>query len=264
MKNNGEYYSTLLKIIFIGGNLMFINGVYYQDFSVPFASITKGNAQTANSQIQSSPIYGGGTGVNAGPNGRFIGSLSYWQNELNTNYSYNTIFNLVKAVNAANVTRVSGAEMQIIADRIINNYKTKQDLKTALSQNPFYINGSVRDVKQNHILCVIATPIKMNNGNYRCNLSFASKLCQFASKILNAGYEYSKYDSVVSSHLPIYVNEYLCVQLDEKHFSMNGKDIDEKMKTYAEYCEYIGKIIAKVNQGITREEFDHIVWYTNK
>lgn len=254
----------------------------FQTFKVPFVAITKANAQIVNSQIQSSQIYGGGTGVNAAPKGRFIGSIAYWKNKLSANYCYNTILELVKAVNASNVTRVSANDMQDIAEYIWNNYKTSQDLENALSKDPFNVVNNVKSPSNNHILYKIAEyPFKKNNGG-KYYLSFATKFCQFASKILNAGYEYSKYDKIVAENLPTYIKNYLSkkdllssdmgnrkmpkdrfLASDKKAKTAGGRD---KMYTvlYAEYCDYIDRIIAKVNQGITREEFDHIVWYTNK
>ena len=114
---------------------------------------------------------------------------------------------------------------------------------------------------------------KNKNGN-RFNISFASKFCAYASKFLNCEIEYSKYDNVVSAALPKYVEIYLNekVKLSEYKISYNNDDsMNTKLKRilyiYKKYSIVISKILETIKQDgieITKEEFDHIVWYGMK
>ncbi|MBO4733823.1 MAG: hypothetical protein J5662_05015 [Clostridia bacterium] len=244
----------------------------FQTFNVggkDYVAITRHNSDMVECALLLDTTFRGGTGVSAKPKGRFLGSDAYWQDVIQKVKTFSDyekfIEELIETVDRVNVTHLSAAvngkaEMK---KRIINKCKDLQSLKNALSKNPF-INGKVRDVDPNHILYKLAEPLPAQKGGTRSNVSFASKLCQFASKILNAGYEYSKYDSIVAKTLPVYIEHYLGVKVAKRQFSLDAKPFHAKMQIYAEYCDYIDKIIAKVNQGITREEFDHIVWYTNK
>lgn len=242
-----------------------------------YAEISRNNADIIECILSFDATYSGGTGVNAAPNKRFSGSLAYWQNWVNEIFAISSataqkkeykrfIDKLVKAVDQSNATHLTAAidgrgEM---AKRIIAKCITLQDLRNELLKKPFITNNGIENVDPNHILYELAGKLPDTKGGFRCNLSFASKFCQFASKILNAGYEYSKYDNIVSKALPIYINEYLGIKVNGGYFLTGGMLLSEKTLKYAEYCDYIDKIIAKVNQGISREEFDHIVWYTNK
>ena len=244
----------------------------FQTFNVDgkdYVAITRHNSDMVECALTLDTTFRGGIGVDAKPKGRFSGSNAYWQDKIQkiktfTDYE-KFIEELIETVDRANVTHISAAVngKKEIKKRIINKCMDLKSLKDALSKNPF-VNGKVRDVDPNHILYKLAEPLPATKGGMRSNVSFASKLCQFASKILNAGYEYSKYDSIVAKTLPIYIEHYLGVKVARTRFSLDGKTFNVKMQTYAEYCAYIDKIIAVACPGMTREEFDHIVWYTNK
>lgn len=242
-----------------------------------YAAITRDNADIIECVLSYDKMYRKGIGVTAVPKGRFIGSDAYWQEKIaevkNGACTYKDfIKHLVESVDRANDTHLNTAinGRKEMAKRVIANCKTLSDLKKALSKNPFYMNSGVKDVDPNHILHKLAEPLPAKKGGIRCNVSFASKFCQFASKILNAGYEYSKYDNIVSKALPVYIDKYLHIKISDRFFLTGGKPFSEKTWKYAEYCDYIDEIRKKVNTGksqsqqISREEFDHIVWYTNK
>ena len=134
--------------------------------------------------------------------------------------------------------------------------------------------------------------------NDKFNLSFATKFCHYLSWYLFNKEEdknmYAIYDSVVAETLPLYI-EYIekyqkedqkkddIKDIREKRYSHDNSSIksflkeppfkkeqdDEKaiLKFYATYMEIIDKVIEKGCEGspkITRRQFDHLVWYSNK
>ena len=94
---------------------------------------------------------------------------------------------------------------------------------------------------------------KGNPHRGRRNLSFASKFCHYACFYLFDGKHrdnYSIYDSIVSKALPSYMERY---GIEKKKFT-----------TYAEYQEAIDEVIKKSRSGISRNGFDHLLWYCYK
>ena len=95
-----------------------------------------------------------------------------------------------------------------------------------------------------------------NKGNlkHRTNPSFASKFCHYACFYLFKGLpeqdNYSIYDSVLRRALPKYAEKYeiKCSNL----------------KNYRNYRKIIDEIIAKSNSNISRNGFDHLLWYYHK
>ncbi len=248
-----------------------------------YVAITRDNADIIECILSFDATYSGGTGVNAKPNKRFGGSLAYWQNWANKIFAISSattqekeykrfVDELVEVVDRSNATHLTAAinGRGKTAKRITTKCKTLQDLKNELSKDPFIAKNGIEDVDPNHILHKLSEPLPSKKGSMRCNISFASKFCQFASKILGASYEYSKYDNIVSKALPAYINKYLNIKYNSGYFLTGGKSLSEKTRKYAKYCNCIDKILEKVNAGksnsqqISREEFDHIVWYTNK
>lgn len=154
----------------------------------------------------------------------------------------------------------------IIRKRILKTCSKYSDMVAELEKNL---------VEQNHIITEIAAHIRAKRGNTsdRYNLSFASKFCAYAAKYLETQQQYVIYDQVIASHLWLYVDIYLCEKSDNKTFDFysyrerqikKNRPIDIR-KFYLDYSQKIEKIIDRVaSQGISKEEFDHIVWYCLK
>lgn len=90
----------------------------------------------------------------------------------------------------------------------------------------------------------------------RQNLSFASKFCHYACMYIFKGVEeqdnFSIYDSVVCTNIPKYAMYY--------HISLpkNYKLL------YKDYIATIDKIIDASGNQISRNGFDHLIWYFHK
>ncbi|MBE5845141.1 MAG: hypothetical protein E7302_13375 [Butyrivibrio sp.] len=98
---------------------------------------------------------------------------------------------------------------------------------------------------------------KSNSGKKyrpRKNISFASKFCHYMCFYLFEGKaeqdNYSIYDSVVASALPKYQNFYKC------DMALKKKDFN-----YVDYIRTIDGIIEKSGSNISRNGFDHLLWY---
>ena len=90
----------------------------------------------------------------------------------------------------------------------------------------------------------------------RENKSFASKFCHYACFYLFEGMDeqdnYSIYDSILKNALPLYIDYY-------------GIDIKkQELKDYAVYSETIEKIINAAGNQISKNGFDHLLWYYYK
>ena len=88
----------------------------------------------------------------------------------------------------------------------------------------------------------------------RRNISFASKFCHYSCFYLFKGNEaqdnFSIYDSVVAKALPKYLDYYRL----NNEFNIKDKD-------YRNYSEAIDAIIEASKFQISRNGFDHLVWY---
>lgn len=193
--------------------------------------------------------------------GLYCGSTAYWFNEMiKPNSDFRTcVLGAVVAMDRTNSTHLESAinGRQIMRDIICNNCKDVSDLIKML-EVPFKASD------KNHLISLLTKGIPDKKGGERCNLSFATKFCAYASIFLKAKIEYSKYDNVVSSVLPTYVKLYLNEKRKRKDYDKNGS-YQHHLDVYELYFNDIGRILDKVkDQKINRDDFDHILWYSNK
>ena len=89
----------------------------------------------------------------------------------------------------------------------------------------------------------------------RRNKSFASKFCHYACMSLFTGNEqdnFSIFDSILCNAIPLYADYY-------------NIEISKKFRTsYSEYMSVIDQIIQQSGDEISRNGFDHLVWYFHK
>ncbi len=162
------------------------------------------------------------------------------------------IKNVVKALDRENSTHLNSDRTGIdtMTDRICRIKKA--DLVRYL-KNPVETN-----YKLLHTLAEKTTPAKKSKNNAklvgRRNPSFASKFCHYACFFLFDGKKeqdnYSIYDSVIRKALPQYMEYY--------------KVADRNLNDYIEYQRTIDEIIKKSKSGISRNGFDHLLWYCYK
>ena len=92
--------------------------------------------------------------------------------------------------------------------------------------------------------------------NARQNYSFASKFCHYACMHIFQGLDeqdnFSIFDSVVCANIPKYA-EYYHIFLPKNYKS-----------SYVDYISTIDKIIAASGNQISRNGFDHLLWYFHK
>ena len=111
------------------------------------------------------------------------------------------------------------------------------------------------------------------DGGARYNISFATKFCAYAAIFLESQIKYSKYDNIVSDALPTYVKVYLGETKNAREYKINEyhrRNLDDaenyqyRLDVYAKYESAISRILNELSKDsiyLSREEFDHIVWY---
>ena len=189
---------------------------------------------------------------NARPVGGYEGSTAYWMVRLkeyleshkNLNKDckeyVDIIANVVNAVDRDNSTHLnSDGGRNIIKERILG--LNKDDFLKPLKKRTFDLYEK------------IAKRTSQNKGA-RTNPSFASKFCHYACMFLFEGEReqdnFSICDDILRKIIPQYASYY---------------DIDFKKKmSYREYSEIIDKILDKSGNKISRNGFDHLLWYYYK
>ena len=204
--------------------------------------------------------------------GKYCGSIRYWFEKMldpNSNYS-ECVLGAVTAVDRSNSTHLETVfeGRKKMRDRIVEHYPNVITLRGAISI-PFTSEN------WNHIIHKLTEgglfSIKDNSEMFF--ISFASKFITYASIVLNNSYLHSKYDGVVSANLPLYAKLYLNKTFRKTKFKVNqnnGNFVAKREKGLRMYGEYVStingilEVLEKVNVELTREEFDHIVWYCTK
>lgn len=176
----------------------------------------------------------------------YAGSTAYWMSQLkeilvdkqNTNKFESVVAKAVCAVDRENSTHLNadGCGREEITQRIIN--ETPKGLIEKLRAADLGLIG-------------IISAKTMAKTKARTNLSFASKFCHYACFYLFEGLpeqdNYSIYDNIVKKALPLYAD----------YYKLTLRSLDD----YSAYQKAIDEIIAKSNSGISRNGFDHLLWY---
>ena len=157
---------------------------------------------------------------------------------------------------------------------IIRNYcYTVNELKDAVCVNPTQFDCD-------NLFYRMCETMLNHKGDKANNISFASKYIAYSRKYLNNNdVSFSKYDSVVSQKLSLYENIYVDsnIEIDVNKFKNKASDrkhlndIERQKYTYDVYIKYMNAINSILdclerdnNIKITKEEFDHIIWYSSK
>ncbi len=192
---------------------------------------------------------------------KYYGSSSYWLNQLNEiiysnkkksskGYDYNQIiYNLIIAIDNENSTHLNSDKIGRMAvyERILKIKRTK------------LIDYLKNPGKEYELINIIQTPKYKNEKNH---LSFATKFCHYSSLFLFKDQDeednFSIYDNVLKKSLPKYIKKYLNKDVNEKEYENN----------YVIYMKYIDEIRAKATKmygdKISRNGFDHLLWYYHK
>ena len=225
------------------------------------AKITRDNVAIVEAMIRNDSAYIRVNDPSAGPkynrSGKqtYGGSSAYWMTKLKrclnnkgdcADYSYEEIIRgAVEAIDRENSTNLNADSCgrEEIIKRILK--REKRELLTCLSQ-PEY-----EDMKLVRIIAKVTSAEK----RARTNLSFASKFCHYACFFLFDGMEsqdnYSIYDSILRNVLPNYLEYY-------------GIKEQFDLADYKQYQQAIDRIREASGIEISRNGFDHLLWYYHK
>ena len=181
---------------------------------------------------------------------KYHGSTAYWFSRLNEFCQSNQgdyaeiIFGCIIAVDNENGTHLNADHIgrEVLKNRIVE--WGQENLLKSLKERDFAL------VKK------LAERTGTQKGA-RCNPSFASKFCHFACKNMFEGEDaednFSIYDSVLCGVLPAYASHY-------------GVEVKSKkqLENYEVYSQKIDEIISKSGGAISRNGFDHLLWYYHK
>ena len=223
-----------------------------------YVELSKTNVAKVEAMIRNDSDYMKSGNVTSGPNGKYGGSTAYWANHFSKIYKNDTVENerkiveeLVKAIDRENSTHLNADNVGIdqITDRIMSHLHT--DLWELLKE-PEKSRYEIIDILSQETK-VAASDTKHKP---RQNYSFATKFCHYVCYYLfDSEIEqdnFSIYDFFVANAIPKYAKKY-------------GIDIKEiNMKCYPDYIATIDKIIEASGSGISRNGFDHLLWYYNK
>lgn len=192
---------------------------------------------------------------------KYNGSSYYWLNQLKEiiyskkeistlGYSYEQIiYNLIIAIDNENATHLN-------SDKIGREAVKQKILRIPRRQFVKYLK---KPGKKYELINIIQTPRYENEKNH---LSFATKFCHYTSLFLFEGEaiddNFSIYDSVLKKSLPKYIKRYLNKDIDVLDYENN----------YIKYINYIDEIRNSASEiygkKISRNGFDHLVWYYHK
>lgn len=176
---------------------------------------------------------------------QYGGSTAYWMTQLkifleqnkHPQFTYGEIISkAVETVDRENSTHLNADKIgrKEITNRILNIKNLKNKLKNA-----------------NLDLIETISAKTSAKTRARVNLSFASKFCHYACFYLFEGLpeqdNYSIYDNVVKKVLQKYVN----------YYHLPTRDLDN----YKNYQKTIDEIITQSKSHISRNGFDHLLWY---
>ena len=176
---------------------------------------------------------------------KYGGSTAYWMTQLkdfleqnsHAQFTYEEIISkAVEAVDRENSTHLNADKTgrKEITNRILNIKNLENKLKNA-----------------NLDLIETISAKTSAKTRARVNLSFASKFCHYACFYLFEGLpeqdNYSIYDNVVKKVLQKYVN----------YYNLPTRNLDN----YREYQKTIDEIITQSKSHISRNGFDHLLWY---
>ena len=225
------------------------------------AKLTRDNVAIVEAMIRNDSAYIRSTDVKAEPiynrknEMKYGGSSAYWMTLLkkilldgviDISYSYeDIILKAVESVDRENSTHLNSDKCgrQEISERIC---KFEREELIKCLKDPDY-----RDMK----LIREISRITSAEHKGRTNLSFASKFCHYACFYLFEGTEYqdnySIYDGIMKTVLPWYL-EYYSI---DQHYDLND---------YKDYRKAVDKIRGVCGIEISRNGFDHLLWYFHK
>lgn len=218
------------------------------------------NVAKAEAMLLNDSNYSKARDVNAGPTKGYKGSTAYWMTKLKESLDNKIqdaelrviIKYAVLAVDRENSTHISsdGVGADELTNRIFSNKDTLIDKLRNRKQGFDFIKFLAKET----------TPVDKKH-HPRKNYSFATKFCHYACFYFFKGEEeqdnYSIYDKVVSRVLPLYLRKRNIGKENGEYMEQDFGSVD-KYETYS-------NLIDELREGkISRNGFDHLLWYYHK
>lgn len=221
--------------------------------------LSSDNVALVEAMIQNDSAYLRTSDKSAVPTTKYGGSTAYWMTRLkavllggeyaNDNQYRHILLGAIEAVDRENSTHLNadGVGREELLSRLISLEREKlvTYLKEPDRTNLWLINYLAKTTHP--------TGVSPKGSKYkaRTNPSFASKFCHYACFYLFEGEEYqdnySIYDNVLQQVMPKYV----------KYYGLKQRDLS----IYAEYRKTVDEIISMAEDRISRNGFDHLLWY---
>lgn len=225
------------------------------------AKLTRDNVAIVEAMIRNDSAYIHSTDVNAAPvynrkgEVKYGGSSAYWMTMLkrvlldavsDNSHTYEEIIKgAVESVDRENSTHLNADKCgrQEITERICR-FDRNEFIRCL--KNPEYNDMAlIREISR----------ITSAEERARSNPSFASKFCHYACFYVFEGTEYqdnySIYDSILKTVLPLYLRYYKIVR-------------EYDLSDYKDYRMAVDSIRAESGIEISRNGFDHLLWYYHK
>lgn len=176
--------------------------------------------------------------------------LANLKRELDTlhNPSFQAVYNAMRAVNRENSTRLSDEELKELANRLcvlsssdILEYLEKPTFKLGPGEEKYFLVSYLKR--------------KTTDGNRkgRQNYSFATKFCHYACMNFFQG-------KIEADNFPIVDNVVKAVFPKYAKNIVKQNDFDD----YETFVKNIDDVLNHYKQSISRNGFDHLMWYANK
>jgi len=228
--------------------------------------LTPENVAKVEAMIRYDSAYRKASSSASAPNKKYKGSTPYWIKQFSnlivsvnidkTEYK-RLIQKIVESVDRENSTHLNSDKVGIveITERICL-YEPKELIELLKNPKPDY-----RLIKD---LSMPTHPTgKSNKGNdykARENFSFATKFCHYMAINLFAGKleadNFSIYDNVLDKAIRLYKDDTVPGNKHRKKIVFQGN--------YNTYINFIDEIITKSGNKISRNGFDHLLWYYYK
>lgn len=218
-------------------------------------ALTQDNVARVEAMIQNDAAYLNAVNKNTQPKNGKGGSTAFWMcalekyinNKDRKSWSYKQIIEqAIRAVDRDNSTHLN-------ADGVGRDEITNRICSLSLEDLTDYLQRP-HDTKYK-LFETIAQKTHPTDKKYkpRTNKSFASKFCHYACFYLFEDKpeqdNYSIYDSVVKEALPLYA----------EYYNMNIKEYN--LEDYVDYSKIIEKILEMSGNNISKNGFDHLLWY---
>ena len=225
------------------------------------AKLTRDNVAIVEAMIRNDSAYIHSTDVSAGPvyNGKgevkYGGSSAYWMTLLKSvlldegscnSYTYEEIIKgAVESVDRENSTHLNADKCgrQEITERIYRF--DRNEIINCLKDPDYNDMALIREIAR----------ITSAEERARSNPSFASKFCHYACFYVFEGTEYqdnySIYDRILKTVLPLYLRYYKITQKYD-------------LSDYKDYRQAVDSIREASGIEISRNGFDHLLWYYHK